>query len=100
MLAKLHGGESAKGSIVMSHKIPTNLRILRGNPGKQSMPKNEPQPEIPPQCPDPPRHIEGYAFDEWWRIAPELYRINLLTVADVGPLAAYCQAYGRWRIAE
>jgi P27 family predicted phage terminase small subunit len=30
----------------------------------------------------------------WQRIAPELHRLNLLTVADLRPPACYCAAYG------
>jgi P27 family predicted phage terminase small subunit len=39
------------------------------------------------------------ASDEWWRVAPELWRIGLLRVTDVAPLAAYCYAYAQWRTA-
>jgi hypothetical protein len=40
-----------------------------------------------------------YAADEWWRTAPELRALNLLTRIDVPALAAYCHAYGQWRLA-
>jgi P27 family predicted phage terminase small subunit len=40
------------------------------------------------------------AQNEWWRVATELHRRGLLTVVDLHPLAAYCQAYGRWFLAE
>src|SRR5262245_17237437 len=33
------------------------------------------------------------------RVAPELHRLDLLTVLDVMTLAAYCQAYCVWRTA-
>jgi P27 family predicted phage terminase small subunit len=29
----------------MSRRVPTHLRILRGNPGKRALPKNEPRPK-------------------------------------------------------
>jgi P27 family predicted phage terminase small subunit len=77
---------------------PTHLRLLRGNPGKRAIPE-EPEPQVPAKCPEPPEHLVGYACDEWYRIAPELHRLGLLTVADIGPLAAYCYAYGQWRSA-
>jgi P27 family predicted phage terminase small subunit len=44
--------------------------------------------------------VVGYAADVWWRVAPELHRLGLLTVVDVAPLAAYCVSYAHWRLAE
>jgi P27 family predicted phage terminase small subunit len=79
--------------------IPTHLKLLRGNPGKQRLPMNEPQPEQSIDVPDPPPFITGYAADEWWTVATELHRLGLLTKIDVAPLAAYCHSYGQWRMA-
>ncbi|WP_461319243.1 phage terminase small subunit P27 family [Bradyrhizobium barranii] len=59
----------------------------------------EPQPEIAADVPEPPAFITGYAADEWWSAAPELYRLGLLTRIDVPALAAYCHAFGQWRMA-
>jgi P27 family predicted phage terminase small subunit len=78
---------------------PLHLRMLRGNPGKRRL-RPEPEPAREPQCPDPPAFVTGYAADEWWRVAPELHRLGLLTVLDIMPLAAYCVSYRRWRQAE
>jgi len=77
---------------------PTHLKLLRGNPGHQKL-RAEPQPPIPKTCPEPPPFITGYAADEWWRIAPELHVLGLLTRIDVPALAAYCHAFGQWRMA-
>jgi P27 family predicted phage terminase small subunit len=44
--------------------------------------------------------VTGYASDEWWRVAPELHRVGLLTVLDVATLSAYCVSYSHWRTAE
>jgi Phage terminase, small subunit len=74
------------------------LRKLRGNPGKRRL-HAEPEPQIARTCPEPPPFIPGYAADEWWLVAPELHRLGMLTVADVASLAAYCYAYGQWRLA-
>jgi len=79
---------------------PTVVKLLRGNPGHQKLNKAEPQPELPPAVPEPPPILTGHARAEWIRLAPELYRLRLLTVADLMPFAAYCQAFGRWRAAE
>jgi P27 family predicted phage terminase small subunit len=80
--------------------LPTHLKVLRGNPGHQALNKFEPQPMQAATVPDAPEFLTGYAADEWRRVVAELYRLKLLTVVDVNPLAAYCQAYKRWRTAE
>ena len=49
--------------------------------------------------PEPPAFLVGYACDEWYRIAPQLHRLRLLTDVDVAPLAAYCAACARRRTA-
>jgi P27 family predicted phage terminase small subunit len=79
--------------------IPTYLKLLRGNPGKRPI-RSEPEPAIADDVPDPPVFLSGYARDEWWRVAPELYRLKLLTLIDIAAFAAYCQAFARWRSAE
>jgi P27 family predicted phage terminase small subunit len=78
--------------------VPFPLKVLRGNPGKRRM-KPEPRPEITAEVPEPPPFITGYAADEWWTTAPELHRLGLLTRVDVSALAAYCHAFGQWRMA-
>jgi P27 family predicted phage terminase small subunit len=75
------------------------LRLLKGNPGKRPT-RLTPEPARAQECPASPPHLNSYAKEEWGRVAPELHRLNLLTVLDVGPLAAYCSAAGRLREAE
>ena len=77
--------------------IPTRLKLLRGNPGKQRLRDDPLRPEQSIDVPDPPAHITGYAADEWWTVATELHRLGVLTKVDCAPLAAYCYAYGQWR---
>jgi P27 family predicted phage terminase small subunit len=79
--------------------IPTYLKVLRGNPGKQALNHNEPRPPIPAHVPPPPKGLTGYAEEEWTRISTELWNLKLLTAIDIRPLAAYCQAYKIWRMA-
>jgi len=79
--------------------LPTHLKVLRGNPGKQVLNHEEPEPQLEPVIPPPPEFLVGYAKEEWERISVELYRLRLLTVFDIHPLAAYCQAYSKWRSA-
>ncbi|AZF90288.1 MAG: terminase small subunit [Phage 5P_3] len=70
---------------------PTKLKELRGNPGKRALNAHEPQPRAAKvTC---PRWLPTAAKREWRRIAPELVRLGLLTVADRAALAAYCEAW-------
>jgi P27 family predicted phage terminase small subunit len=78
---------------------PTALRILRGNPGKRALPKNEIQPIFCAGIPSAPEWLPPYAKEEWDRICKQLLPLGLLSELDFGPLAAYCEAYSRWRIA-
>jgi len=77
---------------------PTALKIMKGNPGKRPLNKNEPQPEK--KIPKAPDHIIGEAKKEWNRITRELFSIGLITEVDRVALAAYCQCYQRWVEAE
>ena len=79
--------------------VPTQLKVLRGNPGKRRI-YPEPMPVQGEAPPEPPDFLSGYAREEWQRVVIELYRLRLLTVLDINVLAAYCQSYGRWRTAE
>ena len=80
-------------------KVPTHLKLLRGNPGKRPI-KPEPEPSVPDTPPEPPDFLSEDAVNEWWRVAPELHALGLLTELDVAPFAAYCDAYARWITAE
>jgi P27 family predicted phage terminase small subunit len=83
----------------MTVPTPLKLKLLRGNPGCRPI-KPEPQPRSAKECPLPPAHLSEYARCEWHRIGPELHRLGLLTVLDETSFAAYCCAYGHWRMAE
>ena len=74
---------------------PTALKVLEGNPGKRALPKNEPKPDA--SAPDMPQWLPEDAKAEWQRVAPELSRIGLLARIDGSALAAYCEAYSRWK---
>jgi P27 family predicted phage terminase small subunit len=49
---------------------------------------------------EPPPELGDDAQREWRRVCAELHEQGLLTELDRMPLAAYCQAYGRWVTAE
>lgn len=81
-------------------RIPTKLKLLRGNPAHQMLNLHEPEPMQASEVPEPPGFLSDYGKEEWRRIIVELYRLRLMTIVDLNPLAAYCQAYSRWRVAE
>ena len=71
---------------------PTKLKMLQGNPGRRPLPENEPQPTV--AIPTRPGWLSVEAKHEWRRLAPELERLELLTLVDRGAFAAYCQSWG------
>jgi P27 family predicted phage terminase small subunit len=77
---------------------PTYLRLLEGNPQNRPINKNEPRPKR--YQPEAPAILTADAKIEWERIVEEVYNLGLLTIVDVQGLAAYCQSYGRWIVAE
>ena len=77
---------------------PTALKDLAGNPGKRAKNQHEAQPpRVIPNCPS---HLNDEAKKEWHRIVKDLHQAGLFTKVDRPALAAYCQAYGRWVMAE
>jgi P27 family predicted phage terminase small subunit len=77
---------------------PIALRLLRGNPSKRPIRRGF-EPPQPPLPPSPPSFWTGYAREEWDRVAPGLHLFGLLTEIDVMVLAAYCEAFKRWKTA-
>lgn len=68
---------------------PTNLKILEGNPGKRPLNDNEPQPQSGAVC---PIWLSDAAKAQWDYLAPILESCGILTKADEGILASYCDA--------
>lgn len=79
---------------------PTALKELAGNPGKRPLPQNEPKPGVPSSPPYAPRHLGSEAKREWRRLVPRLMAVGIFTELDYAALALYCEAYGRWVVAE
>ncbi|MFP4066228.1 MAG: phage terminase small subunit P27 family [Spirochaetaceae bacterium] len=77
---------------------PPELHVLHGTDRPDRHPQNTPKP--PPTAPSRPSWLLPEAKREWSRITPILHRLGLFTVVDRASLAAYCQAYARWRQAE
>lgn len=75
-------------------KTPTKLTILRGNPGKRPINKNEPKYEDDGvRCPS---WLDPIARKEWKRIVPSLKKNGLLTNVDVSELARYCKFHSEY----
>jgi len=77
---------------------PTYLKLVTGNPGRRPLNKNEPKPRR--KLMQPPDELSDDAKIEWKRIAPELHRLGLLTVADRAALAAYCEEWAVFMVAR
>ena len=69
---------------------PTALKKLQGTFRADRAPKNEAQPT---GHAEPPDFLSAEARAEWDRLAPELERIGLLTVADQAVFSVYVQAW-------
>jgi phage terminase small subunit len=70
--------------------LPTRLKVLAGNPGRQRLPKGEPVPE-PGVC-EPPEWLCPYAAEVWRRDATWLVNMGVLGQSHWAIFAAYCQA--------
>jgi P27 family predicted phage terminase small subunit len=68
---------------------PTALKILRGNPGKRRLPREEPKPA--PAGAAAPSDLSTPARALWDEHAPELARLHLLTILDRRALATACR---------
>jgi P27 family predicted phage terminase small subunit len=77
---------------------PMALKVVMGNPGKRPVNLREPRPE--PSLPTCPAHLLPTAKAEWKRLARQLHALGVISELDRSVLAAYCQAYGRWVMAE
>jgi P27 family predicted phage terminase small subunit len=78
------------------HK-PIKLRILEGNRSRRPIPKEI---DVESDIPSPPEHLDGYAQEEWYRLAPRLHALGLLYDVYRATFAAYCDSYSVWRRAS
>lgn len=79
----------------MSHKIPTALKIMRGNPGKRKL--NDLEPQYEAGIPDKPEWFGTYASEEWDRLTSDLNGQRVFTKKDLGILVAICIHYEQMR---
>lgn len=66
-------------------KTPTHLRLVRGNPSKRPINKNEPQP--PKGVPPVPKHFDKQGKYWFKRMAEELDAIGVISQLDGEPLS-------------
>ncbi|MDE1161918.1 MAG: phage terminase small subunit P27 family [Acidobacteriaceae bacterium] len=76
---------------------PTLIKELSGNPGKRRLNKSEPTFASGANCPS---HLSEEAKKEWHRLSADLTASGLLTSVDRAALAAYCQSWATWCMAE
>jgi P27 family predicted phage terminase small subunit len=76
-------------------KEPTDLKILRGNPGKRPIGENEVKPlPIIGEC---PIWLDMYAKEVWKEFSPKLDKLGLLTEADFLDFQNLCIQAGMLR---
>ncbi|MGJ8680506.1 phage terminase small subunit P27 family [Paraglaciecola sp.] len=74
---------------------PTVLKLIKGNPGKRAINKNEPKPERGiPKC---PAHLDTKAKTAWKKLCQRLDQMGVLTLADEYALEILCSVYARIR---
>ena len=74
--------------------VPTKLKLLRGNPGKRAIPKDEPLPEA--VLPKAPATLNATGKKQWGKVAKQLYDCGILTQVDTESLYLYCVAWQDW----
>jgi P27 family predicted phage terminase small subunit len=74
--------------------VPTQLKILRGNPGKRKIKTGEPTP--PESGVEMPEYLGPVARARWAVMLPLLQGVRVMTRADVEALARYCDTYEWW----
>jgi P27 family predicted phage terminase small subunit len=74
--------------------VPTQLKILRGNPGKRKIKAGEPAP--PQSGVEMPEYLGPVARARWAVMLPILQGVRVMTRADVEALARYCDTYEWW----
>lgn len=77
--------------------VPTALKLVRGNPGKRPINRNEPRPSREVVMPD---WLSPEAAKHWPIVAKLLHDAGLLTAIDVTALGLYCESFARWKHAN
>lgn len=83
----------------MSHRpLPDELKERQGTLRKCRVNTDAPTPEK--GVPEMPKGLSPAAKREWNDITKLLAELNVLSVIDSKALAAYCESYSQWQIAQ
>lgn len=74
---------------------PTQLKVVRNNPGHRPLPKDEPKPAAPRRM-TPPPHLSPVAKKEYRRIGAKLADLGILGDIDLRALELYAETYAQW----
>ena len=77
---------------------PYELRIAEGNTEHRTIPED--RVKTPDSLPVQPKWLDKYGKDEWNRLVGDMVSIGIISRLDSSTLAAYCQAWSRWRHLE
>ncbi len=75
-------------------RVPTALKILRGNPGHQKLNAHEPKPEV--ILPEAPEELSDDAQRIWQEYGAQLAMLGVMSRIDGATFATFCQTYARW----
>lgn len=75
---------------------PSILKYIRGNPGKETLPENEPTPDLVAEGFEPPENMPERALAKWHEAAIVLRRMRVLTEADTCLLERYARMWERF----
>ncbi len=75
---------------------PTNVHLLRGNPGKRAIGSLVDPINPPVEIPGCPKHLQDEARREWRRAGVLLRDLGLISKIDRASFALYCEAWADW----
>ena len=80
---------------------PAALKLIKGNPGKRRINKNEPK-LPPPELDDsiPPKRLKNIAADEWARLYDRLVEKGIVHIGNLTMFEEYCFVLGELRRCE
>lgn len=76
--------------------VPTQLKVVRGNPGKRPISEDEPVTPTLEDDADIPPTLSPLAREHWHTVAAQLREAKLLGRVDAHALALYCEAFARY----